>query len=185
MESTRKCAPRLTPEAATTLSSHFVSLRREVQQVERDNEERSSIPITVRYAGTSGILARLSPSLFRSQLEAIIRISESLAKIVLSPTVQEHHVAEAIRLFKTSTMDAVSASGAEGLSRGALNEDMQKIETELRRRLPIGWTTSYQALVKEFVTGQGYAQSALDRILYVLEKREVIRFSNQKKVVHR
>ena len=120
-----------------------------------------------------------------SQLEAIIRISESLAKIVLSPTVQEHHVTEAIRLFKTSTMDAVSASGAEGLSRGALNEDMQKIETELRRRLPIGWTTSYQALVKEFVTGQGYSQHALDRILYVLERREVIRYSNQKKVVHR
>ena len=82
-------------------------------------------------------------------------------------------------------MDAVSASGAEGLSRGALNEDMQKIETELRRRLPIGWTTSYQALVKEFVTGQGYSQHALDRILYALERREVIRYSNQKKVVHR
>lgn len=82
-------------------------------------------------------------------------------------------------------MDAVSASGVEGLSRGVLNEDMQKIETELRRRLPIGWTTSYQALVKEFVTSQGYPQSALDRVLFVLEKREVIRFSNQKKVVHR
>lgn len=47
-EDNRKCAPRLTPEAATTLSSHFVSLRREVRQVERDNEERNSIPITVR-----------------------------------------------------------------------------------------------------------------------------------------
>lgn len=31
------------------LSSHFVSLRKEVQQVEQDNDERSSIPITVRY----------------------------------------------------------------------------------------------------------------------------------------
>ena len=31
------------------LSSHFVSLRKQVQQVERDNDERSSIPITVRY----------------------------------------------------------------------------------------------------------------------------------------
>ncbi|KAF8321331.1 MCM-domain-containing protein [Clavulina sp. PMI_390] len=162
-----KCAPRLTPEAATTLSSHFVSLRREVQQVERDNEERSSIPITVR------------------QLEAIVRISESLAKIVLSPTVQEHHVVEAIRLFKTSTMDAVQASGLEGVSRASLNEEMQKIETDLKRRLPIGWSTSYQALVKEFVTGQGFEQHSLDRALYVMEKREIIRFSNQKKVVHR
>ena len=31
------------------LSSHFVALRKQVQQVERDNDERSSIPITVRY----------------------------------------------------------------------------------------------------------------------------------------
>lgn len=31
------------------LSSHFVSLRKQVQQVEQDNDERSSIPITIRY----------------------------------------------------------------------------------------------------------------------------------------
>jgi hypothetical protein len=30
------------------LSSHFVGLRKQVQQVEQDNDERSSIPITVR-----------------------------------------------------------------------------------------------------------------------------------------
>ena len=42
------------------------------------------------------------------QLEAIIRISESLAKLTLQPTVQEVHVDEAIRLFKLSTMDAVA-----------------------------------------------------------------------------
>ena len=105
--------------------------------------------------------------------------------MTLSPIVQEHHVNEAIRLFKTSTMDAVTASGAEGVSRGELNEEVQAIEKEIRKRLPIGWSTSYQALVKEFVQGQSYTQHALDRTLYVLEKREVIRFSNQKKVIHR
>ena len=30
------------------LSSHFVGLRKQVQQVEQDNDERSSIPITIR-----------------------------------------------------------------------------------------------------------------------------------------
>ena len=43
-----KCAPRLSAEAQEMLSSHFVSLRKQVQQVERDNDERSSIPITIR-----------------------------------------------------------------------------------------------------------------------------------------
>lgn len=38
------------------LSSHFVSLRKQVQQVEQDNDERSSIPITIRYAARAYIL---------------------------------------------------------------------------------------------------------------------------------
>lgn len=99
--------------------------------------------------------------------------------MTLSPTVQPHHVDEAIRLFKYSTMDAVSAGSVDGLSRGELNEEMTRIDKELRRRLPVGWSTSYQSLIREFVTNQGYSSHALERILFVLEKREVIRFSNQ------
>ena len=99
--------------------------------------------------------------------------------MTLSPTVQPHHVDEAIRLFKYSTMDAVSAGSVDGLSRGELNDEMGRIEKELRRRLPVGWSTSYQSLVREFVTNQGYSNHALERSLFVLEKREVIRFSNQ------
>lgn len=79
-----RCAPTLSEEASEKLSSHFVALRKQVQQVERDNNERSSIPITVR------------------QLEAIIRISESLAKLELCTKVQERHVDEAMRLFTYS-----------------------------------------------------------------------------------
>ena len=120
-----------------------------------------------------------------SQLEAIIRISEALAKLTLSPIVQPHHVEESIRLFKFSTMDAVTAGSVDGLSRGELHDEMTRIERELKRRLPVGWSTSYQSLVKEFVTSQGYSSHALERTLFVLEKREVIRFSGQKKVVHR
>jgi len=122
---------------------------------------------------------------YRSQLEAIIRISESLAKLTLSSTVKNHHVEEAIRLFKYSTMDAVVAGSADGLSRGELNEEMSRIERDIRRRLPLGWTTTYATLIKEFVTQQGHSNHALERTLYILEKREVIRFSGQKKVIHR
>ena len=124
-------------------------------------------------------------SILCRQLEAIIRISESLAKMTLCPTVAPHHVEEAIRLFKFSTMDAVSAGSVEGLSRGELNEEITRIEKELRRRLPVGWSTSYQSLMREFVNNQGYSSHALERTLFLLEKREVIRFSGQKKVIHR
>src|SRR6267142_1874140 len=132
------------------LSSHFVGLRKQVQQVEQDNDERSSIPI-----------------------------SESLAKMSLSPVVQTYHVEEAIRLFRFSTMDAVSAGSVDGLSRGELNQEVSRIEKEIRRRLPVGWSTSYQSLMREFVTQQGYSNHSLERTLFVLEKREVIRFSGQ------
>lgn len=167
------------------LSSHFVSLRKEVQQVERDNDERSSIPITVRYVSDNWRISLTDMLIFfYSQLEAIIRISESLAKLTLSVTVQPHHVEEAIRLFKYSTMDAVSAGSVDGLSRGELNEEMTRIERDLRRRLPVGWSTSYQSLVKEFVGQQGYSSHALERTLFMLEKREVIRFSGQVRIQH-
>jgi DNA replication licensing factor MCM5 len=95
-------------------------------------------------------------------------------------------VEESIRLFKYSTMDAVTTgSNVEGLTRSELRDELEKIEKELRRRLPIGWSTSYQSLVKEFVRGQGYSMHALERTLFYLEKSDVIQYANQKKVVRR
>lgn len=82
-------------------------------------------------------------------------------------------------------MDAVSVGSVEGLSRGQIHEEMTAIEKELRKRLPVGWTTSYQSLVKEFVNNQGYSAHALERTLFVLEKGEVIKFQGQRKVICR
>ena len=99
--------------------------------------------------------------------------------MTLSPVVQTYHVDEAIRLFRFSTMDAVSAGSVDGLSRGELNQEVSRIEKEIRRRLPVGWSTSYQSLVREFVTQQGYSNHSLERTLFLMEKREIIRFSGQ------
>lgn len=59
--------------------------------------EMPAVPITVR------------------QLEAVVRISESLARMQLQVDVTEHHVQQAMDLFRTSTMDAVRAGATEGL----------------------------------------------------------------------
>lgn len=45
----RKCAPRLSAEAAEKLSSYYVGIRSDVQKMEMNTTERSSIPITIRY----------------------------------------------------------------------------------------------------------------------------------------
>ena len=117
---------------------------------------RSSIPITVR------------------QLEAIIRITEALAKLSLLPIATEAHVDEAIRLFLASTMDAVNQGGAVGQGSKEVMEETARVEEELRRRLPIGWSTSLATLRREFCTGRGYSEMALGRALGVLQKRETL-----------
>jgi len=169
----RRCAPRLSPAAAEKLSSHFVSIRRRVAQAEANSNTRSSIPITVR------------------QLEAIIRITESLAKLSLSPIATEAHVDEAIRLFLASTMDAVTQGESAGGNYGAnsnnreLMAEVSKVEDELRRRLPIGWSTSLGTLRREFVDGRGYSLQALERALYVLQRRETVQMRNGGAQVYR
>lgn len=120
-----------------------------------DSNSRSSIPITVR------------------QLEAIVRITESLAKLSLSPIATESHVDEAIRLFLASTMDAVTQG--EGQGSKELMEEVNRIEDELKRRLPIGWSTSLATLRREFVDGRGYTEQALNRALIVLSRRDTVR----------
>lgn len=126
---------------------------------------RSSIPITVR------------------QLEAITRITESLAKISLSPIATEVHVDEAIRLFLASTMDAVTQGDGQGSKE--LMEEVGKVEEELRRRLPIGWSTSLATLRREFVEGRGYSEQALNRAIIVLQRRDTVQIRSGGSQVYR
>ncbi|KAF2725150.1 putative cell division control protein nda4 [Polychaeton citri CBS 116435] len=167
-----RCAPRLSTEAAEKLSSHFVSIRRQVARAEQDANQRSSIPITVR------------------QLESLIRISEALAKLELQPIATDKHVDEAIRLFLGSTMDAVMSAGGDTSALGTTGnremvEEIHKVEEELRRRLPIGYTSSLATLRREFVERKGYGEQSLNRALQVLVRRESIQFRRGGALVHR
>ena len=157
-----RCAPRLSPEAAEKLSSHFVSIRKQVARAESEANQRSSIPITIR------------------QLESLVRITEALAKLTLAPIATEQHVDEAIRLFLGSTMDAVlsqggDASNSSGISANReLMEEIAKIEDDIRKRLPIGWSTTISKLRQTLVEGKGFSEQALNRALWALQKRESI-----------
>lgn len=167
-----RCAPRLSQEAAEKLSSHFVSIRRQVARAEADANQRSSIPITVR------------------QLESLVRITEALAKLELAPIATEKHVDEAIRLFLGSTMDAVLSAGGDTSALGnsgnrELVEEVHKVEDELRRRLPVGYTSSLATLRREFVDRKGYSEHALNRALQVLVRRESVQFRRGGTLVHR
>lgn len=112
-----------------------------------------------------------------------MRISESLAKLALSPVATEEHVDEAIRLFLASTMDAVTQG--EGQGSKELMDEVNKVEDELRRRLPIGWSTSLATLKREFVDGRGYSEQALNRAIIVLQRRETVQLRHGGAQVYR
>ncbi len=80
-------------------------------------------------------------------------------------------------------MDAVTQG--EGQGSKELMEEVAKVEEELRRRLPIGWSTSLATLRREFVEGRGYSEQALNRALVVLQRRETVQMRSGGGEVHR
>ena len=94
------CAPRLDAHAGQKLISHYVRLRNPEKDEgsTKRGSHRSAIPITVR------------------QLEAVVRIAESLAKMQLRPFATDVHVDEALRLFRVSTQAAAASGNLAGRS---------------------------------------------------------------------
>ncbi len=70
-----KCAPRLSERAGEILTNFYVNDRDETKMIPMRRTKQ--IPITVR------------------QLEALVRIAESFAKMEMKETVNEHHVERA------------------------------------------------------------------------------------------
>lgn len=125
-----KVFPRLSEEAAHMLQDLYVSDRMAAKE-QQISRKTTGIPITVR------------------QLEAIIRLSESIAKMHLIPIVTRQHVEEAHRLFRISTLNA-AASGMQSSSAketpAELTGLVQKIEEAIKRRVAIGTKIAYPKL---------------------------------------
>jgi DNA replication licensing factor MCM5 len=191
-----KCSPRLSEEAGEILSSSYVKIRDDVRrrsmhsrpsqagningQNSESSDNKAAIPITVR------------------QLEALIRISESLAKMRLEDEVQAQDIAEALRLFKVSTMAANStdkngsdvsnvrmANGKNSL--GAVlpsREEMTRTESFLRSRLAIGTIVNKQRIVEE-AASQGFDASVVTRAIAIMVMRGELTERNQGRLFKR
>uniref|UniRef100_A0A6I8N6B1 DNA replication licensing factor MCM5 n=1 Tax=Ornithorhynchus anatinus TaxID=9258 RepID=A0A6I8N6B1_ORNAN len=165
----QKCGPRLSAEAAEKLKNRYILMRSGARQHERDSDRRSSIPITVR------------------QLEAIVRIAESLSKMKLQPFATEADVEEALRLFQVSTLDAAMSgtlSGAEGFATQEDQEMLSRIEKQLKRRFAIGSQVSEHSIVQDF-TKQRYPEHAIHKVLQLMMRRGEIQHRMQRKVLYR
>lgn len=164
-----KCGPRLSEHAAEKLKSQYVLMRSGTAQHERDTGKKTSIPITVR------------------QLEAVIRISESLAKMRLQPFATDADVNEALRLFNVSTMSAAmtgTLSGVEGFTSAEDQEQLQRIEKQVRRRFVVGSQVSEHAIVQDLIK-QRYGEKAVYKVIQTMIRRGEIQHRAQRKLLFR
>jgi len=193
-----KCSPRLSEEAGEILASSYVKIRDDVRrrametsaanggQNEGSGSDQAVIPITVR------------------QLEALIRLSESLSKMRLEDEVQGQDIAEALRLFRVSTMAANatdkggvsggsanssalgSKNGQSSLMRGAMpsKEELLRTESFLRSRLAIGTIVNKQRIVEE-AASQGYDATIVTRAIAIMVSRSELTERNQGRLFKR
>eukprot|EP01041_Mallomonas_annulata_P004288 gene4288-8525_t len=161
-----RCAPRLNDEAATLLSSHYVQIRQQISKdLNNSPGETQVIPITIR------------------QLEALVRISESLAKMRLSAEATVTDVKEAIRLFKVSTLAAGQANPTL-LGAGVASEEVKRAEEFLKRRMGLRMTVSTK-MVQEEAHVQGYNDDAVKKAIAGMVLRNEILELNQRKFLRR
>lgn len=170
-----RCKPVLSEEAGQVLTSSYVKIRDDVRMKAMHSQEanadsQSVIPITVR------------------QLEALVRISESLAKLRLDSEVRIEDVNEALRLFRVSTMAANSAGQNVGehsvLSGSANREEIERAQGFLRSRLAVGSMVNKQKLIEE-ASGQGYNAMVLARVITVMVMRGELLERNQGRLLKR
>ncbi|XP_072561079.1 DNA replication licensing factor MCM5 [Paramormyrops kingsleyae] len=164
-----KCGPRLSVAAAEKLKNRYVVMRSGAREHERESDRRASIPITVR------------------QLEAVVRIAESLAKMKLQAVAGEEEVDEALRLFQVSTLDAAlsgSLSGVEGFTTQEDQEMISRIEKQLKRRFAIGSQVSEHSIIQDF-TKQKYPEQAIYKVLQLMMRRGELQHRLQRKVLYR
>ncbi|XP_015783524.1 DNA replication licensing factor mcm5-B [Tetranychus urticae] len=162
-----KCGPRLSADAGRKLIESYVNMRNGGD--DPDASRRSTIPITVR------------------QLEAVVRISESLAKMELKPFVEDRHVEEAKRLFSASTLKAASSgdlAGAEGFTSEEDHQALVKVEKQIKKRFPVGTQLTETSIVQDLVQ-RDIPEKTVHKVLNCMIRRGEISYRVSRKILYR
>jgi len=151
-----KCAPRLDQAAAAALQNYYVSVRKD-----QSTSDKSPIPLTVR------------------QLEAIVRISEALAKLELQQVAVQSHVEEAIRLFNVSTIKSIVSGQVDTMSSAA---DIQAVEAKLRE-LPIRQVCQTAKVIQTLSRQYNFPPAAVNKAILNLSKRGAIELRMERQML--
>eukprot|EP00316_Scyphosphaera_apsteinii_P011470 CAMPEP_0119297896 /NCGR_PEP_ID=MMETSP1333-20130426/83_1 /TAXON_ID=418940 /ORGANISM="Scyphosphaera apsteinii, Strain RCC1455" /LENGTH=727 /DNA_ID=CAMNT_0007298855 /DNA_START=34 /DNA_END=2217 /DNA_ORIENTATION=+ len=147
----KTCSPRLAEAAATVLSNFYVQVRQDLSKADAESEANGkaprAVPITVR------------------QLEAIVRISESIAKMRLSDEATEDDVNQAIELFRVSTLQAAKQGDIE--LEGGSGQGERTAMDQIKKRVRIGESVSTSKLVHD-VIGRGLEEVHVRRAINMM-----------------
>ena len=162
-----KISPRLGEEAGHILQDLYVSDRMKSKQ-QCTSSKTTGIPITVR------------------QLEAIIRMSESIAKMHLQNVVTPEHVREAHRLFRISTLNAAASglSASQKETPEELRDMVQRIEEAIKHRGAIGSKIAYPVLQRE-LQNRFDNERAIGFAIMAMIKRDEFKHQEARKILER
>jgi len=150
------------------LENYYVSVRQDLHRADTHDQERGraprAVPITVR------------------QLEAVVRISESCARMRLSAVATEDDVQQAIQLFTVSTLEAAKMNELQ--IEGGDSEEARSCEEAIRTRVAIGAKHSKAQLLKD-LAAVGYDERGVLRALHALIKQGVLEQLQQGKQLKR
>ena len=172
-----KCAPLVTAEAAELLAGEYADIRQQAEGTARAAQALNAgkegtnvgsvVPITVR------------------QLEALVRVTEAVAKASLARDAGPEHVKEALALFKKSTLAAAQKGNGIG---DVLSADMmarvKACEQRILKVVGPGQTLPVSH-VKSQLRANGFDEGAINAALRVMDSREEIRLVDERKMVRR
>lgn len=162
-----RCAPRLSDEAAALMSAQYVQIRNSVRESLKDTPGAAQVvPITIR------------------QLEALVRLSESLAKMRLSAEATVSDVEEALRLFRVSTFAATQSNPLLFGQGSGSSEDIKRSEDFLKRRLSLRMTMNGKKLMEDAVV-QGFNEDAIRRAIAGMVTKGELQELKQRKILKR
>eukprot|EP01038_Epipyxis_sp_PR26KG_P005704 gene5704-7872_t len=169
-----RCAPRLNEEASAMLSNKYVDIRNVVRQrlIDKPNGEGQVVPITTR------------------QLEALVRLSEALAKMRLSAEATVSDVEEAVRLFKISTLAAsepnatLSANNILSSIHSNTGVEVDRVSDFLKRRLGLRMTANTKQIQEEALV-LGFSIDTIRRVIKAMVMKDEILELNQGKMLKR
>nr|CCC95170.1 unnamed protein product [Trypanosoma congolense IL3000] len=118
------------------------------------------------------------------QLESLVRITESLARMRLDVLASRADAEEAIRLFKSATVDAIKSGVSDQSLTAAQSELVLRIEEALRRRVALGATVEHNRLMSEMAR-MGFDIKLVERAVYAMVKREELEWRKQRALIHR